>query len=141
MVRAFADSCVITHRGQVLAEINVIQTQTGEMIQRSTSDVDALRRFFADQAIGVGRILSLFLVNLGALLLLNVKLALSSIVVVPFTIAMSIFFFSRVSKAYEKYQEQEAVLSNRLQENLTGVRVVKAFARQSFEIEKFDAEN
>jgi ATP-binding cassette subfamily B protein len=60
---------------------------------------------------------------------------------VPFTITLSIFFFGRVSKAYEKYQEQDAILSNRLQENLTGVRVVKAFARQSYEIDKFESEN
>jgi ATP-binding cassette subfamily B protein len=117
------------------------QTNTGELIQRSTSDIDAIRRFFADQAIGVGRISLLFLVNFGALLWLNWKLALASIIVVPFTIALSVFFFGRVSKAYEKYQEQDAILSNRLQENLTGVRVVKAFARQSYEIDKFENEN
>jgi ATP-binding cassette subfamily B protein len=104
------------------------QTKTGELIQRSTSDIDAIRRFFADQAIGIGRISLLFLVNLGALLWLDWRLALVSIIVVPFTIALSILFFGRVSKAYEKYQEQDAILSNRLQENLTGVRVVKAFA-------------
>jgi ATP-binding cassette subfamily B protein len=50
-------------------------------------------------------------------------------------------FFGKVSKAYEKYQEQDAILSNRLQENLTGVRVVKAFARQAYEIDKFENEN
>ena len=117
------------------------QTKTGELIQRSTSDIDAIRRFFADQAIGIGRISLLFLVNFGALLWLNWQLALISVIVVPFTIALSIFFFGRVSKAYEKYQEQDAILSNRLQENLTGVRVVKAFARQSYEIDKFETEN
>jgi ATP-binding cassette subfamily B protein len=117
------------------------QTQTGDLIQRSTSDVDALRRFFADQAIGVGRILLLFLVNFIALLNLNRQLALISIVVVPFIVLTSIFFFRRVSKAYELYQEQESVLSTTLQENLTGVRVVKAFARQEYEIQKFDKEN
>ena len=117
------------------------QTKTGELIQRSTSDIDAVRRFFAEQAIGAGRIFLLFIVNLTALLMLNWKLALYSIVVVPFTIVLSIFFFRRVSKIYEKYQEQDAALSNVLQENLTGVRVVKAFARQSFEREKFDGEN
>jgi ATP-binding cassette subfamily B protein len=117
------------------------QTKTGELIQRSTSDIDAIRRFFADQAIGVGRISLLFLVNFAALLWLNWQLALVSTIVVPFTIALSIIFFSRVSKAYEKYQEQDAILSNRLQENLTGVRVVKAFARQSYEIDKFETEN
>jgi ATP-binding cassette subfamily B protein len=117
------------------------QTNTGELIQRSTSDIDAIRRFFADQAIGIGRISMLFLVNLGALLILDWRLALISIIVVPFTITLSVVFFGRVSKAYEKYQEQDAVLSSRLQENLTGVRVVKAFARQAYEIDKFETEN
>lgn len=117
------------------------QTNTGELIQRSTSDIDAIRRFFADQAIGIGRITMLFLVNFIALLNLNVRLALISVIVVPFTVTLSIIFFRRVSTAYEKYQEQDAILSNRLQENLTGVRVVKAFARQSYEMDKFETEN
>jgi ATP-binding cassette subfamily B protein len=117
------------------------QMKTGELIQRSTSDIDAIRRFFADQVIGVGRISLLFLVNFIALLFLNWQLALVSVIVVPFTIGLSLFFFGRVSKAYERYQEQDAILSNRLQENLTGVRVVKAFARQSYEIDKFETEN
>ncbi|NMB69240.1 MAG: ABC transporter ATP-binding protein [Chloroflexi bacterium] len=117
------------------------KTQTGELIQRSTSDVDALRRFYADQAIGIGRIFLLFTINFVALLQLNVRLTLLSIVVIPFVLATSIFFFKRVSKAYEAYQEQEATLSTTLQENLAGVRVVKAFARQDYEIEKFERDN
>jgi ATP-binding cassette, subfamily B, bacterial len=117
------------------------KTPTGELIQRSTSDVDALRRFFADQAISAGRILLLFTVNLTALLFLNWQLALYSIIVVPFLIAVSLFFFRKISKAYEAYQEQEAVVSTTLQENLTGVRVVKAFARQGYEREKFEKQN
>jgi ATP-binding cassette subfamily B protein len=117
------------------------QTQTGELIQRSTSDVDALRRFFADQAIGVGRIVLLFTINFVALLRLNRQLALISIIIVPFIVLISIFFFKKVTKAYEAYQEQEATLSTTLQENLTGVRVVKAFARQEYERNKFEKEN
>ena len=117
------------------------RTQTGELIQRSTSDVDALRRFFADQAISVGRIVLLFVINLAVLLSLNWKLALFSVVVVPFVVLISIFFFKRVSQAYETYQEQEARLSTALQENLSGVRVVKAFARQEYERERFEVEN
>jgi ATP-binding cassette subfamily B protein len=115
--------------------------QTGELVQRSTSDVDAVRRFFADQAIGVGRIVLLFVVNFVALLILNTKLALLSVVVVPLIVLVSIFFFRRVSTAYERYQEQEATLSTTLQENLTGVRVVKAFARQDYERDKFERDN
>jgi ATP-binding cassette subfamily B protein len=117
------------------------QARSGELIQRSTSDVDAIRRFFADQAINAGRILLMFLVNLAVLIQLDAQLALLSVVVVPVTVTMSYWFFRRISKAYEDYQEQEAVLSAALQENLAGVRVVKAFARQEFERTKFDTEN
>jgi ATP-binding cassette subfamily B protein len=117
------------------------QTQTGELIQRSTSDVDAIRRFFADQAMSVGQILSLFTVNLTALLFINWRLALLSIIVVPIVVLMSALFFRQVSNAYEAFQEQDAVLSSALQENLAGVRVVKAFARQGYERDKFEREN
>ena len=117
------------------------QAKTGDLIQRATSDVDAIRRFYADQAIGLGRILSMFIVNFIAIWLIHWPLALASVAVVPVTVGMSFLFFWRVSKAYEAYQEQDAVLSSRLQENLTGVRVVKAFARQSYEMEKFEVEN
>jgi ATP-binding cassette, subfamily B, bacterial len=115
--------------------------QTGELIERCTSDVDALRRFFADQVIGVGRIILVFVINLIVMLDLNVTLALISIIVVPLVVGVSIFFFKKVSKLYEAYQEQEAVLSTTLQENLSGIRVVKAFARQDFEKNKFDKDN
>lgn len=117
------------------------RTQTGELIQRSTSDVDALRRFFSEQAIGMGRIVLLFLINFIAIYNINTKLAWISIVSLPAIFAASIFFFRRISKIYESYQEQDAVLSTTLQENLSGVRVVKAFARQSYELEKFEREN
>jgi ATP-binding cassette subfamily B protein len=116
-------------------------TPTGELIQRSTSDVDAIRRFFSDQAIGAGRIVLLFAVNLGGLFYLNWQLALLSIIVVPFIVLTSYLFFRRVSAAYEEFQKQDAVLSTTLQENLTGVRVVKAFARQEYERDKFEADN
>lgn len=117
------------------------ETPTGELIQRCTSDVDAVRKFFADQAIAVGRIVLLFIINFAAIVYLNTKLAFISIIVVPFILGVSVFFFKKVTKVYEDYQEQEAVLSNVLQENLTGVRVVKAYARQAFEMDKFEKEN
>lgn len=117
------------------------RTPTGDLIQRSTSDVDAVRRFFSDQATGVGRILLLFIVNLIVLLNLNTRLALYSVVVVPIIMIMSVFFFKRVSEVYEKYQEQDGKLSTTLNENLTGVRVVKAFARQEYEKDKFEGDN
>ena len=117
------------------------QNATGELIQRVTSDVDAVRRFYAEQAIGLGRIVLLFSINLIALLSLNVQLALLSIIVVPFVTLTSYFFFKAVSRRYQIFQEQDARLSTTLQENLSGVRVVKAFARQDYERGKFETEN
>ncbi|MCJ7549387.1 MAG: ABC transporter ATP-binding protein/permease [Anaerolineae bacterium] len=115
--------------------------KTGELIQRATSDVDAVRRFYADQALGIGRILALFVVNFTMLMSMSPRLAWTSIAVMPFIVGTSYFFFGRVSKAYKAFQKQEAKLSTVLQENLTGVRVVRAFARQSYEIDKFESEN
>lgn len=117
------------------------QTQTGELIQRATSDVDAFRLFFAEQAIGTGRIVMLFLINWVGILILNTYLGLMSVIIIPVVILLSVYFFKKVGIAFERFQEQEAVVSNRFQENMTGVRVVKAFARQVYEIERFDKEN
>ena len=116
-------------------------TPTGDLIERVTSDVDTLRRFFSEQLIGIGRILLLFIVNFTAILNINTRLGLLSVIVIPFILLISIWFFKRVSKAYEEYQAQEAILSTTLQENLSGVRVVKAFGRQEYEKAKFDKEN
>jgi ATP-binding cassette subfamily B protein len=115
--------------------------QTGELLQRSTSDVDAVRRFFAEQAIGLGRIVLIFVINLIALMSLHLTLALLSVAIVPLVVLISFFFFRRISKVYEAFQEQEAVLSTTLQENLTGMRVVKAFARQDYERTNFENDN
>jgi len=116
-------------------------TPSGDLIERVTSDVDTLRRFFSEQAIGVGRIVLLFLVNWIAILNLNARLGWLSIIAIPFMLLVSIWFFRRVTKAFEAYQGQEAVLSTTLQENLTGVRVVKAFGRQEYEKGKFEKDN
>jgi ATP-binding cassette subfamily B protein len=109
---------------------------TGDLIERVTSDVDAMR-----QGIGIGRIVLLFVINFIAILNLNVKLGLLSVIAIPFMLLVSIWFFKKVVKRFEAYQAQEAVLSTTLQENLTGVRVVKAFARQEYEKEKFEKDN
>jgi len=116
-------------------------TPTGDLIERVTSDVDALRRFFSEQGIGIGRIVMLFVINFIAILNLNVKLGLLSVIAIPFMLLASVWFFKRVTKAFEAYQGQEAVLSTTLQENLTGVRVVKAFGRQEYEKGKFEKDN
>ncbi|MBE7535012.1 MAG: ABC transporter ATP-binding protein [Anaerolineales bacterium] len=116
-------------------------TPKGDLIERVTSDVDSLRRFFSEQGVGIGRIALLFMINFIAILNINVKLGLVSVAVIPFTLVISVWFFKKLTKAYEEYQAQEAKLSTTLQENLTGVRVVKAFARQGYEVGKFERDN
>ena len=71
----------------------------------------------------------------------NGELALLSLVTTPIVFLISIYFFRKIHTAYEAHQEQEGRLSTTLQENLSGVRVVKAFARQGYEVDKFEHEN
>jgi ATP-binding cassette subfamily B protein len=115
--------------------------QTGELLQRATSDVDAIRRFYIEQGVGLGRIVVMFIVNLVAILALHVELGLLSIVVAPILIVLSFYMFGFVARKYEQLQDQEAKVSSTLQEHLTGVRVVRAFARQEYEKERFEKEN
>ncbi len=117
------------------------EAKTGDLLERATSDVDTLRRFFSDQAIGIGRITLIFIINLTAIYRINPRLAGISVVIVPVILVVSLLFFKQLSKSYASYQEQEAVLTTNLQENLSGVRVVKAFARQGYEIDKFEGNN
>jgi ATP-binding cassette subfamily B protein len=116
-------------------------TPTGEIIQRCTSDVESVRRFFGDEARQVGRIVFLFVINLAGLFSLGPRLAWLSVAVIPVLLAVSIVFFRAISAAYETYQDREARLSTTLQENLRGIRVVKAFGRHDFERDKFDRDN
>ena len=114
---------------------------TGELLQRVTSDVDTIRKLFAEQGVGIGRISFLFVISFSALYSINPRLALMSVAILPVVLLASIWFFRIVGKRFEAYQDQEAKMTNRLQENLSGVRVVKAFARQEFETAKFGEEN
>ncbi len=114
---------------------------TGDLVERVTSDVDAVRRFFANEAIGIGRLLIIFGINFLAIYHLYPRLAWVSVLVTPFIFAVSLVFFRKVSRVYEEYQKQESRLTTTLQENLSGVRVVKAFARQDYEKQKFEREN
>jgi len=147
MAARTAEGIVLRLRNQLFDHIQRLSftyhdhTPTGELIQRSTSDVDAVRRFYADQAIEAGRIVLLFVVNWTVILALDARLGLLSVVAVPLVVITSALFFRRLTKVYEAYQEQDAVLSTTLQENLTGVRVVKAFARQTYERTKFEGDN
>ena len=115
--------------------------QTGDMIQRATSDIQTLGRFLGNQIPEVARTLCL-LTGVSALMFaLNVELAIWALLVLPFIFLFSMLFFSKIRNRFEQYDECEAMLSSMIQEYLTGVRVVKAFARESYEQETFNRTN
>ncbi len=118
-----------------------VTANTGDIIQRCTSDLDTIRRFLAIQFVEIGR--SVFMLSLVAYVMfsLHVKMALVAMAVIPIIFAFGLVFFLKVKKAFRFSDEAEGRLSTVLQENLTGVRVVKAFARQSHEMEKFEQKN
>lgn len=117
------------------------RNETGELIQRSTSDVDTVRSFYSEIVIELIGIFFRFIINFTAIILLHVQLALFSIIVVPIIILVSRYFFNLIFKSYGRYQEQDGKVSAKIQENLTGIRIVRAFARQEFEKDKFEDVN
>jgi ATP-binding cassette subfamily B protein len=118
-----------------------VKAETGDVLQRCTSDVDTIRSFLAVQFVEIGRALFMLTLSLTIMMSLDVRMTLISMIVVPFIFTFAIVFFMRVKKAFKASDEAEGRLSNVLQENLTGVRVVRAFARQDYEIDKFDEKN
>ena len=115
--------------------------ETGDLIQRCTSDLETIRRFLAVQLVEIGRAIFMVAIIAYVLFSLNVKLALISMAVVPLVLIFAIVFFMKIKKAFKLSDEAEAEMSTVLQENLTGVRVVRAFTKQSYEVEKFDKKN
>jgi ATP-binding cassette subfamily B protein len=114
---------------------------TGDVLQRVTSDVRTVRRFLSEEVVEVARALCLLLGVGGAMLVMAPRLAVVSLVVMPLIFAHALFFVGKLAASFERSDEAEAALSARLQEHLVGVRVVKAFARESYEERRFDAAN
>lgn len=118
-----------------------VKSETGELVQRCTSDVDTIRRFLAIQLVEISGSLFMLIFIIAIIFSINIKMALISIVMLPFTFSFALIFFTKIKKSFESVDEAEARMTTVLQENLTGIRVVKAFARQRFEIEKFEEKN
>ncbi|MCF7882757.1 MAG: ABC transporter ATP-binding protein, partial [Candidatus Cloacimonetes bacterium] len=118
-----------------------VKAKTGDLIQRCTSDVETVRRFLAMQLVEVGRALFMLFFALSFMLPMSVKMTLVSLSLVPFIFIFAVIFFMKVKVAFKASDESEGRLSTVLQENLSGVRVVRAFARQKYEIDKFDEKN
>ncbi len=118
-----------------------VKSQTGDLTQRSTADVETTRKFLAGQVPQVCEILITVFLTLFTMLHINAELTLYSLCVVPLIFVTSVVFFNRVKKTFKKVEETDSEMHTTLQENLTGVRVVRAFGRQSFEIDKFREKN
>lgn len=117
------------------------KAETGDLVQRCTSDVETTRAFLATQVIEIVRALSNLFIALPVLFWLNWQLAIVSTCVLPVIVGFALVFFRVVQSTFKNMDEAEGALTARVQENLTNIRVVRAFARQSFEQEKFDARN
>ncbi len=115
--------------------------QTGDIIQRCTQDVDLIRNFVSDQLMECIRIVLLIAVSLGLMFSMNVQLSLIVTAFIPVVFAMSLVFFAIVGKKFQQADETEGELTALVQENLTGVRVVRAFGRERFEIDRFNQKN
>ncbi|WP_298839224.1 ABC transporter ATP-binding protein [uncultured Clostridium sp.] len=118
-----------------------VKAESGDLIQRCTSDVETVRKFFATQMVEIGRAFFIVVFAIIMMLSLNKNMTIIAMVIVPIIFIFSYVFFYKIKSTFEKADEQEGVLTTILQENLSGVRVVKAFGRQNFEIEKYEKEN
>ncbi len=117
------------------------QADTGDLVQRCSSDVETVRVFLAAQIVEIGRVSLFLLIAIPLMLLQDVRMTLVSLVIVPFIITFAILFFRQVRSLFEEIDKAEGKLTTVLQENLTGVRVVRAFAQQEYEIDKFMQRN
>ena len=114
---------------------------TGDLVQRCSSDVETVRLFLSSQVVEIGRALLLLAVMAPLLFARDARLAAVGVCLMPFLAAGAFLFFARVRRRFQVADEAEGALTAVLQENLTGIRVVRAFARQEHEKERFGARN
>ena len=114
---------------------------TGEIIQRCTSDVEVIRNFFTNQLLEVIRIVFMIVYYMVIMFSMDWRIALISAAFIPVVLLYSGIFYSKISKRFRTADEAEGILSTNVQENLTGVRVVRAFGRERYEVDKFNKKN
>jgi len=113
--------------------------QTGDIIQRCTSDVDTLRRFISLQFVQLGRGVFMIALIIPVMLSLDTTMTLYANLAVPIVFVYAYVFFHRISKLFKSQDEAEGYMTTRLEESISGIRVVKAFAREEYENERFGA--
>ncbi len=112
--------------------------ETGDLIQRCTTDVETYRAFVGEQLIEIFRLVFLVGMTIYQMTKLNVEMTYYSVIVTPIIFFAAFIYFIKVKKVFVKVEEAEATMTTTLQESVTGIRVVKAFAKEQYEIDKFD---
>jgi ATP-binding cassette subfamily B protein len=116
-------------------------TQTGQIMSRATADVDMLKRFYG---FGIMHLFQGTVTFIGVIIVIfsmHWRLAALTVLTLPIILITILRFGRKVGPAYQEIQEQLADLTSVLQENLTGIRVVKAFGREEGEARNFDQQN
>ncbi len=111
--------------------------ETGDLIQRCTTDVETYRYFISDQIIEVLRLVMLVGLTIWQMSKLNTNLTLISLVITPIILTIAIIYFRKVEKMFQVIEANEAKMTTHVQENVSGARVVKAFANEAYEVDKF----
>ena len=118
-----------------------MQNHTGDIIQRCTSDIDTTRNFISEQLTPLIRILFMVVLSIVFMLGMNVPLTFIAMAPLPVIVWYSLFFHRKFRKGFQECDENEGKLSAMVQENLTGVRVVRAFGRERYERDRFGKQN
>ncbi|MBN2852557.1 MAG: ABC transporter ATP-binding protein [Clostridia bacterium] len=114
------------------------KVDTGDLIQRCTSDLEKIRAFISQQLMEIIRALTLITSALIIMLSLNVNLSMISFIVTPIIIFVAYKFFKFIKEKFKQTDEAEGAMTTVLQENLSSMRIVRAFAKQDYEIDKFN---
>ena len=117
------------------------QNSTGDTIQRCTSDVESIKVFISEQLTNLVRVIVLIVLAVIFMLRIHPFMTFLSSLFIPIVVGYSLYFHSRIGSAFEKADTEEGRLSAIAQENLTGVRVVRAFGRENYERERFHEQN
>ncbi len=117
------------------------QNPAGNIIQRCTSDVETVKNFVSAQLTSFARIILLIALSMVFMVKINVRLTLIAAAFIPIIVGYSLFFHSRIGKTFMKADNEEGVVSSIVQENLTGIRVVRAFGKEAYECDRFTAKN
>ena len=117
------------------------RNRTGDLMSRQTGDMDAIRHFVANVISSIYENILYFCFALVMIFTINTKLALCMLCILPFTLVLTLCQFKQVKPAFHNIRTHFSSLNAFVQENISGNRVVKAFAKEDYETEKFEVEN